>query len=416
MNCAVLCIGTELTRGELVNTNAAWLSERLTAEGFTVLETVVVDDDVPRIERVLRRLGREVSFVVCTGGLGPTTDDLTAIAVAKVLGVQLVRDEASLEHIRARFRRLGRPMSPTNEKQADLPQGATVLANELGSAPGFQVRIGESEACFLPGVPREMKPMFEQEILPRFASRVQRTSYQLRYRTFGLPESTLGERLAGVEEAFPGVIIGYRAHFPEVEVKVLASGKDQAAARAQAEAAAADVTARLGEYVYGAGEDSFSGVVLRELVSRKQTVALAESCTGGLASSQLTAHAGASAAVLGGVVAYANSVKVGVLQVDAGLIERVGAVSEEVARAMAENVRRITSADIGLGITGIAGPDGGTADKPVGTVFIAVATKNGSRVERCAFPWHRAFVQQISAHMGLKLIREASQSLAAPAG
>lgn len=410
MNCAVLCIGTELTRGELVNTNAAWLSERLTAEGFAVLETVVVDDDVPRIERVLARLGREVSLVVCTGGLGPTTDDLTAIAVAKVLGVPLVRDEPSLEHIRARFRRLGRPMSPTNEKQADLPQGAVVLRNELGSAPGFQVRIGEADACFLPGVPREMKPMFEQEILPRFASRVQRTSYQLRYRTFGLPESTVGERLAGVEEAFPGVIIGYRAHFPEVEVKVLASGKDQAIA------AAAEVTARLGEYVYGTGEDSFSGVVLRELVSRKHTVALAESCTGGLASSQLTAHAGASAAVLGGVVAYANSVKVGLLGVDAGLIERVGAVSEEVARAMAENVRRITGADIGLGITGIAGPDGGTAEKPVGTVFIAVATANGSRVERCAFPWHRAFVQQISAHVGLKLVREASQSLAAPAG
>ncbi len=411
MNCAVLCIGTELTRGELVNTNAAWLSERLTAEGFTVLETVVVDDDVPRIERVLGRLGREVSFVVCTGGLGPTTDDLTAIAVAKTLGVPLVRDEASLEHIRARFRRLGRPMSPTNEKQADLPQGATVLANELGSAPGFQVRIGEAEACFLPGVPREMKPMFELEILPRFASRVQRTSYQLRYRTFGLPESALGERLAGVEETFPGVIIGYRAHFPEVEVKVLASGKDQATAQTRAEAAAVEVKARLGDHVYGTGEDSFSGVVLRELIAREQTVALAESCTGGLASSQLTAHAGASAAVLGGVVAYANSVKVGLLGVDASVIERVGAVSEEVARAMAENVRRITGADIGLGITGIAGPEGGTAEKPVGTVFIAVATQHGSRVERCSFPWHRAFVQQISAHMGLKMVREASQSL-----
>lgn len=258
--------------------------------------------------------------------------------------------------------------------------------------------------------------MFEQEILPRFASRVQRTSHQLRYRTFGLPESTLGERLGGVEEAFPGVIIGYRAHFPEVEVKVLATAKDATAAQSLAEAAAVEVKARLGEYVYGAGEDSFSGVVLRELVARAHTVALAESCTGGLAASQLTAHAGASAAVLGGVVAYANSVKVDVLQVDAGLIERVGAVSEEVARVMAENVRRITGADIGLGITGIAGPDGGTAEKPVGTVFIAVASKNGSRVERCAFPWHRAFVQQISAHVGLKLVREASQSLAAPAG
>jgi nicotinamide-nucleotide amidase len=288
-----------------------------------------------------------------------------------------------------------------------------VIPNEVGTAPGFQVRIGQADACFLPGVPREMKAMFDEAVLPRFASRVRRDTFQLRFRTFGLPESTLGERLHGVEEAFPGVIIGYRAHFPEVEVKVLAKAADLSAAQALAERAAVEVKGRLGDHVYGTGEDSYSGVVLRELIARQQRVAVAESCTGGLLSSALTAHPGASAAMLGGVVAYANSAKVRLLEVDAAAIEKHGAVSEVVAQAMAENVRRILGADVGAAITGIAGPDGGTEEKPVGTVFVAVATRLGSRVERLSFPWHRAFVQQISAHAGLKMIREASAALAA---
>ena len=213
MTCAVLSVGTELTRGELVNANAAWLSAELTAIGFEVVEHVVVDDDRARIVSALRGLFERVRVVVCTGGLGPTTDDVTTEAVASALGAPLVRDAASLEHIRRRFERLGRTMSDSNAKQADFPEGADILPNPAGTAPGFGVRSGECIAFFLPGVPREMRKMFEEQVASRIRALAPNTLFQSRLRTFGLPESVVGERLAGVELAFPGTTIGYRA-FP----------------------------------------------------------------------------------------------------------------------------------------------------------------------------------------------------------
>ncbi|MDF2696682.1 MAG: Molybdopterin binding motif protein, partial [Labilithrix sp.] len=263
MTCAVLSIGTELTRGELVNTNAAWISAGLTELGFEVIEHCVVDDDKGRIVAALDRLARSTKLVVCTGGLGPTTDDLTTVAVASALGVGLERDEASLDHIRRRFEKLGRTMSESNAKQADFPAGATVLANPLGTAPGFMVELRGAHAFFMPGVPREMKRMFDEEVVPRIRELSPNDSHQIRYRTFGLPESVVGEKLAGIEATFSGVTIGYRAHFPEIEVKVLARAADRTAAVDLAELAAAEVRTRLGEVIYGNGEDTFAGVVGR---------------------------------------------------------------------------------------------------------------------------------------------------------
>src|SRR5580704_15583143 len=222
MTCAVLSIGTELTRGELVNSNAAWLAAELTSVGFEVVEHTVVDDDVERILEALRRLSTRVRVVVSTGGLGPTSDDVTTKAIATTLGVGLMRDNASLEAIRRRFEKAGRTMSPSNEKQADFPEGAEVLPNTAGTAPGFGVRLGDCALFFLPGVPREMEIMFEEQVAPRIRALAPDDSYQTRLRTFGLPESVVGERLAGVEAAYPGITLGYRAHFPEIEVKVLA--------------------------------------------------------------------------------------------------------------------------------------------------------------------------------------------------
>src|SRR5271155_3597006 len=241
MTCAVLSIGTELTRGELVNSNAAWLASELTSVGFEVVEHAVVDDHVEHILEALNRLSARVRVVVSTGGLGPTSDDVTARAVAATLGVGLMRDEASLEAIRRRFEKAGRTMSPSNEKQADFPEGADVLPNPVGTAPGFGVRLGGANAFFLPGVPHEMKKMFEEQVVPRIRTLASRDSHQVRLRTFGLPESLVGERLAGVEEAFPGVIIGYRAHFPEIEVKVLARAATNPAAVELAERATVEV-------------------------------------------------------------------------------------------------------------------------------------------------------------------------------
>jgi nicotinamide-nucleotide amidase len=411
MTCAVLCIGTELTRGELVDTNGAWLAAYLTDLGFEVVEKAIVDDDRARIDAALRRLSAGARVIVCTGGLGPTTDDLTSEAVAHALGVPLERDAGSLDHIRRRFEKMGRTMSASNEKQADFPRGAEVLANPIGTAPGFAVTLGESRAFFMPGVPAEMKKMFEEEVVPRVRPLAPNDSAQVRLRTFGLPESVVGERLHGVEESFPGVTIGYRAHFPEIEVKILARARDEAAARDLCARATADVRARVADVVYGEGDDTFAGVVGRALRSKGYTLAIAESCTGGLVGHMVTREPGASDFLLVDAVTYANSAKTRLLGVSEDVLRGHGAVSAEVAAAMAEGVRRVSGATIALSLTGVAGPSGGTDEKPVGTVFLAVASPSGTVVKKRAFGAFRdrLMIQTLASYAGLALVREACE-------
>src|ERR1700722_13090215 len=400
MTCAVLCIGTELTRGELVNTNASWLAAYLTDIGFEVVEDVVVDDARERIVSALHRLGKSVRVLICTGGLGPTTDDITTECVARAIGVKLVRDETSLDAIRRRIEKYGRSMSETNAKQADFPEGADVLPNPVGTAPGFGVMLGGANAFFMPGVPHEMKKMFEEQVVPHIRTLASRDSHQVRLRTFGLPESLVGERLAGVEEAFPGVTIGYRAHFPEIEVKVLARAATNPAAVELADRATVEVKARLSDVVYGEGEDTFAAVVGRALRRKSVTLAIAESCTGGLVGHMLTREPGASDYLVVDAVAYANSAKSRLLGVDEDIIRGHGAVSTEVAAAMAEGVKRVSGADLALSLTGIAGPSGGTAKSPVGTVFIAVAGPSETMVKERHFPGDRHQIQTLAAYAG----------------
>ncbi len=413
MTCAVLSIGTELTRGELVNSNATWLASELTAIGFEVLEHHVVDDDRARIAAALARLSSVARVVVATGGLGPTTDDVTTDAVARCLGVPLERDAASLEHIRRRLEKFGRALTDANAKQADFPGGAVVLPNPIGTAPGFGVRIGSCEAYFMPGVPREMSKMFEEQVVPRIRPLAPNTHVQSRLRVFGLPESLVGEKLAGVEQDFAGTAIGYRAHFPEVEVKVLARGVSQADASRLCEQATAEVRARLTTYIYGEADDTFAGVVGRALRRDGWTLAIAESCTGGLVGSLLTAEPGASDFLLLDVVTYANSAKSRILGVDEETIRWHGAVSPEVATAMAAGAKRVSGADMALSLTGIAGPSGGTEEKPVGTVYIAIARPDGTiDVRHRIFGGDRSQIQTLSAYAGLQLVREACASRA----
>jgi nicotinamide-nucleotide amidase len=407
MTCAVLSIGTELTRGELVNSNAAWLSAELTAIGFDVVEHAVVDDDRERVGAILQRLATRARLVVATGGLGPTTDDVTTEAVAAALGAKLARDPVSLEHIRRRLEKFGRAMGETNAKQADFPEGADVLPNPVGTAPGFGVRFGDSVAYFMPGVPREMKKMFEEQVVPRIRALAPNTHYQSRLHTFGLPESIVGEKLAGVEQAFAGTTIGYRAHFPEIEVKVLARATSHAAARDLCERATAEVRARLASYIYGEAEDTFAGVVGRALRARGWTLGIAESCTGGLVAHMLTREPGASDFLLLDAVTYANSAKSKILGVDEETIRWHGAVSPEVAAAMAQGAKRVSGADVALSLTGVAGPSGGSEEKPVGTVYIAIARPDGTTdVRHRAFNGDRGQIQTLAAYAGLQLLRE----------
>jgi nicotinamide-nucleotide amidase len=411
MTCAILSIGTEITRGELVNTNAAWLAASLVDMGFEVIEHATVADDEPHLVATLARLAKSARVIVSTGGLGPTTDDLTTAAVAKALGVTLERDAGSLDHLRRRFERLGRTMSPSNEKQADFPTGATILANPIGTAPGFETTFPSgARAFFMPGVPREMKQMFEEQVTPRIRALSPNDSHQIRLRTFGMPESVVGEKLAGIEGSLSGVTIGYRAHFPEIEVKVLARAKDKPEAHDLATRAAAEVRARLADVLYGEGEDTFPGVVGRALRTRGWTLAIAESCTGGLIGHLLTREAGASDYLLLHAVTYANSAKQQVLGVDEDALRGHGAVSAEVASRMAEGARRVSGADLALAVTGIAGPTGGTESKPVGLVYLAVATSKGTVVKERTFPYaDRNMIQTVAAYAGLALVLEASR-------
>ncbi len=411
MTCAVLCIGTELTRGELVNTNASWVSAALTALGFEVVEHAVVDDDKARIASALQRLSRKGRVVVCTGGLGPTTDDVTTEAVADCLGVPLVRDEASLEAIRRRFERLGRAMSASNEKQADFPQGAEVLPNPIGTAPGFMVQMAECLVFFTPGVPRELHRMFDEQISPRIRVLAPNDHHQIKLHTFGWTESAVGERLDGVEVSFPGVTIGYRAHFPEIEVKVLARAKGHTEARALAEEAAAQVRARLAEVLFGEGEETFAGMIGRVLRARGLTLAIAESCTGGFVGHMLTREPGASDFLLLDAVTYANSAKTAVLGVDGDVLRAHGAVSAEVAAQMAEGARRVSGADLALSLTGVAGPGGGSDEKPVGTVHVAVASRLPTTTRVKQLPGDRHQIQTIAAYWGLSVVREIAQKI-----
>ena len=323
MNCALLTIGTELTRGDLNDTNSGWLARRLSALGYEVTEMVSVDDDDARICAALRSLCARHEVVISTGGLGPTTDDRTTACAAEVLGVPLVRDEAALAGIRSLLERFGRTLSPSNAKQADFPEGATILSNTKGSAPGFMVAIDHARAFFMPGVPREMATMFEQEVVPRLPPR-DRLFTTVRLRTFGMPEAEVNERLADLPLT-PGITIGYRASHSDIEVKVLAEGQPGESAtelETRAEAVGDAISERLGSAVYGRGEAHLPQIVGDLLVTQGASLGLAESCTGGLLSNWITQVPGASRYFKGGIVSYANTVKSQVLGVSELLLEK----------------------------------------------------------------------------------------------
>lgn len=402
---AILCIGTEVTRGEVVNTNGNVLAEALTALGFEVTAIEAVDDHAGRIQESLSRLGREHAALVVTGGLGPTTDDITTLAVADLLGVPLERDTASLSRILELMARFGRTPAKSNEKQADFPRGAEVLPNAYGTAPGFAIRIASALACFMPGVPREMRAMFEASVAPRLSGMVDVALRQIRVRTSGMPESEVNDRLAGIEAEFD-VTLGYRASFPVVEVKVLARATEPAEAEARARRAANVVRERLGHAVFGEGDLTFTAALGQELVSRGLTLACAESCTGGMIGQMLTESAGSSEFFAGSAVVYANSAKIALLGVPAELIERHGAVSAEVARAMAEGARARFAVDLAVAVTGIAGPGGGSEQKPVGLVHFAVASVAGTSDRQIVFPGDREMIRRRAAHAGLLMVRK----------
>jgi nicotinamide-nucleotide amidase len=417
MSAAILSIGTELTRGELLNANACWLGARLTELGFDVVEHATIADDSAQIAATVVRFGRQVKVLVVTGGLGPTSDDMTAAAVAELLGVPVLPEPASLEALRARYRAQGRTATPMQERMAHLPQGARALPNPVGSAVGFALSVGEARVYFMPGVPGEMRAIFDQHIAAELAPLAPNDRHQEHLRCFGLTESQVASRLVDLEPGGrahrPGVSIGYRAHFGDIEVKVLAQAADREVARALSVEVAAQARERLGAAVYGGRGDSYPAVLGARLRARGLTLAVAESCTGGLVGKLLTDVPGSSDYLLLDVISYANLAKQRVLGVEPALLERHGAVSAEVVAAMAEGVRRSVDAELAVAITGIAGPGGGSAEKPVGTVWFALARRGAAtRTEVQRFMGDRERVRHLSADFALALVGQAIEGSA----
>ncbi len=404
MSIALLSIGNELLRGEIANTNAQWLAGELTELGIDIGAIETVADDREQLAEALRRLCGRHAFVIATGGLGPTTDDLTAEAVAAALATDLTTNEDALAAIRRRVEGRGRKMRPGDHKQARLPAGSDMLFNQEGTAPGFVVRLGDASAFFLPGVPREMTSMFSAHVAPRIRSSVTTNAFHVCLHTVGKGESWIAEQLEGIEERHPEVVFRYRATSSEVDVRVEARGADPGDARENATDAAADARQLLGDCVYGEGEQTMPQIAGRSVRSRGWRLAVAESCTGGLIAEQLT-RTPASDYFVGGAVAYANTAKTGLLGVSEDTLRGHGAVSAEVAAEMAEGARRAFDCDVAISVTGIAGPSGGSGDKPRGLCHWAVATPAGTVCEERVFHGNRNQVQHKAAHAVLDLLR-----------
>jgi nicotinamide-nucleotide amidase len=400
---AVLTTGDELLNGELADTNTGTIAAALANYGYRLRCSLSVPDQEKEIEAALRYLSGHVQVVIVTGGLGSTGDDLTARAAARATGQRLAINDQALEMVHDWFRKRNRQMEPSNERQALLPLQAQPLANPLGTAPGFRLQHENCELFFLPGVPGEMKAMFEQAVLPALkqlhppaAARQQKT-----LKLFGLPEPKI-DALIPYHQLPEGVEVAFALDYPLVLVKLRADG-DQANSRLdQAEALLQQV---LGENIMARGEESPEGNVGKLLINANLSLSLAESCTGGLVACMLTSQPGASAFLERGAVTYADSAKQDWLQVPLPILQQHGAVSEQCARAMAIGLRHTTGTDLALAITGIAGPDGGTEEKPVGTVFMALASPEGVHVKRYQFNGDRAKVQRMSAFMALEWLR-----------
>ncbi len=408
MIAEVLTIGDELLRGEIVDSNKSFLSERLLRiDVHTRFHASVRDDPADMTDAFLRAAGR-AGVVLVSGGLGPTRDDLTIEVLAKTFGRTMQLHEPTLRTLEAFFERFGRKMAESNAKQAWFPEGSDVLPNPIGTAPGCLLEAEDTLFFCMPGVPRELYQMMDEQVVPRIAARIPGGGGVVRatlLRTFGIGESNLDDELADLARD-EHVSLGFRTTFPDNFLRPVARGASEAEAEERLAKLCTAIRERLGSLVYGEGdEQSLEAVVVHGLVERGLRVATAESCTGGLVGAKLTAVPGSSAAYQGSVVAYANEAKVAHLGVPEALLEAHGAVSEPVAVSMAQGARERFGADVAISTTGISGPDGGTEEKPVGLVWIGFATAAEAEARDFVFPFDRERHRQITTQVALDWIR-----------
>ena len=414
MNVELVNTGSELMLGRVLNTHQQWLCRRLADLGHVVTRQVAIADTGREIQNAVREALSRADLVITTGGLGPTSDDITRELIAELLGKKLVKNLAVQAHIENFFAQRGRPRPQKTDVEAFVPEGAEVFLNATGTAPGLAIPIGNRNSenknpqwlVMLPGPPRELRPMFDQQIVPLLHREFAAETFVCRtLRTSGIGESRVQEF---VEAALQPVVargleVGYCARPGAVDVRLTASEAD---AKELVAEGARIVQTILGASIYGFDDDEMETVVVRQLIARKQTLALAESCTGGALADQVTDVPGASEIFLGGVVSYANTAKEKLLGVRAETLAAHGAVSEAVAREMAVGVREKFGADFALAVTGIAGPGGGTPEKPVGTVYISLASAVGVDVKKFNNAWDRATFKQVTAMQALDWLRQ----------
>ena len=409
MIAELIATGDEIRTGALVDSNSAFIADWLEQAGVFVSRHHSLGDDLEMLAAVFKEVGQRADFAIVTGGLGPTLDDLTSEAMAVAAGVSLAEDSAALEEIRAFFRKRGWPMTSSNRKQALFPDGSRWLANPIGTAPGFAMTIGKCRFYCMPGVPAEMRKMMKEQVLPAIEKRLGTGRIHRMIRTlstFGMGESSVGERIESFNDAFPNIRLGLRAGFPEIQIKLYADGESRDNVERALDSAAEWVVSKMGIHMVSPTGRSLTEAVAELLIKRGCTLAVAESCTGGLIASRLTDVAGSSAFFLFSGVTYSNEAKVRVLGVSPKTLEAHGAVSEETVGEMAEGARQLAEADFGLATSGIAGPDGGTPEKPVGTVCIGLATSLGVKTYRYTFPYGRRLMNKsMFAATALDLLR-----------
>jgi len=410
----LLAIGSELLGPLRAETNTLWLTERLLDVGIEVAARTTLADDLALLESAFREALARADLVVATGGLGPTADDLTREAAASATGRPLRRDPEILEAIRGRFARYGRAMSPTNEKQADVIEGAEPLRNPRGTAPGQVLQVDGRVLVLLPGPPGEMKPMFDEQVAPLLRARVGPTRVVRRrvLRIAAMGESEVDQVAAPVYSRSGDVTTTILGAAGQVELHLVAHGDGADEAEARIETLAAALREALPGRIFSEDGRELPHVVVDLLRERGLRLALAESCTGGLLSARVTDVPGASAVLERAFVTYANEAKVEEIGVDPKVLEKHGAVSEETAAAMAAGAMAAARADVGVGVTGIAGPDGGTPEKPVGLVFVATSGAAGTRVRRSLFPGGRERVRYRSTQVALEMLRRGLLGLA----
>ncbi len=408
IKASIVSIGDELLSGQTLDANAAYLSSKLLSLGIVVAGSYTVPDDIGAIVRVLKMAGNDAEVILVTGGLGPTADDLTRQALAEFLQRELVLDEKILQKIQGFFARRNLPMPAASRTQAYIPAGAQVLENNLGTAPGIWAEVKGKLLAALPGVLLEMEEMFEKSVrhrLEKIAQERQQAIEIRKLRCFGAGESTITELLGDICRRDKDPLVNFTTADGVVTLQIVAAAKDRNLAGELADDHEKLLRAKLGELIYGSGQQTLAQVVAAKLREKRKTVAVAESCTGGLLSKLITDIPGASEFFLCGWVAYSNKAKINELGIGADTIEKYGAVSAETADMMAKGARTKARTDFGIGITGIAGPGGAGRAKPAGLVYISIDCAPGCETKRFIFCRDRQFIRLQAAQTALNMLR-----------